>query len=154
MKKCARSIVYPQHTLRPWSTRSHHAFGLPKLHRCFEYASVTVRVFRSEDLKKLSSFTIFSMTSTTSPTTPILFLAAGSLWLCGSITSLSTEMFSMPFFCYWQIRMLGGGQSVSSTCCYLLQVVRASPMFTFCFSRDVCSFWSFFLIFLLMIPPD
>ena len=36
------------------SSRSYHAFGLPKLHRCFECVGVTVRVFRSEDLKKNS----------------------------------------------------------------------------------------------------
>ena len=35
-------------------------------------------------------------------------------------------------FCFWQVGILGGGHSVCSTWCYLLQVVRASPTFTFC----------------------
>ena len=35
--------------------------------------------------------------------------------------------------------MLGGGNGACSTCSCLLQVVRALPMFTFCFSGDVLS---------------
>ena len=38
--------------------------------------------------------------------------------------------------------MHGGGNGACSTCCFLLQVVRALPMFTFCFSTDVLSSWS------------
>ena len=54
-------------------------------------------------------------------TTPILPLAAGSLWLCGRTASLSTKTLSMPFFWSWQIGVLD----------CLLQVVRAIPMCTF-----------------------
>ena len=52
-KKHARGQLF-FHTTRSdcGSSRSYHAFGLPKLHRCFECVSVTVRVFRSEDFKK------------------------------------------------------------------------------------------------------
>ena len=49
--------------------------------------------------------------------------------------------------------MHGGGNGASSTCCFLLQVVRALPMFTFCFSTDVLSSWSArsaVLIFLIL----
>ena len=64
----------------------------------------------------------------------------GSLWLFGNTAYLSTKMFSMPFFSFWQMGMLGGGHSVCSTCCCLLHVVHAFTNFTFCFSW--VSFWS------------
>ena len=44
------------HPLGPWSTRSNHAFGLPKLRRCCKYVSVSVRVFRSVELAFLFFF--------------------------------------------------------------------------------------------------
>ena len=44
----------------------------------------------------------------------------GSLWLFGNTAYLSTKMFSMPFFSFWQMGMLGGDHSVCSTCCCLL----------------------------------
>ena len=51
--RSARCLPAPSPSpLRPWSTRSHHAFGLPKLRRCFKNVSVSVRVFRSERLGK------------------------------------------------------------------------------------------------------
>ena len=52
---------------------------------------------------------------------------------------MSTKILSMPFFCFWQIGMLGGDHSVCSTCCCLLQVVGVFPMFTFCFNEGACS---------------
>ena len=39
--------------LRPWSTRSNHGYGLPKLRRCCTYVSVSVRVFRSGDFENV-----------------------------------------------------------------------------------------------------
>ena len=72
-------------------------------------------------------------------TTPTLPLTTGSVWLCGSVASLSTKMLPMPFFRFWQIGMLGGGHGVCSICCCFFQVERAFPIFTFCFSRNVFS---------------
>ena len=67
---------------------------------------------------------------------------------------MTTKMLSIHLFCFWQVGMLGVGHGTCSTCCCLLQVVCAFPMFTFCFSRDVVPFWSarstvpfFFLFF-------
>ena len=45
--------------LRPWSTRSNHGFGLPKLRRFFKYVSVSVRVLRSENLE--NSFPLYRL---------------------------------------------------------------------------------------------
>ena len=97
---------YFQPLLRPWSTRSNHASGIPKLRRCFRYVSVSVRLFRSEDLEKHASFLLYHLFDgelelfQSCQPLQILPLAAGSLWLCGSIAPLSTKMPSMPFFCF------------------------------------------------------
>ena len=48
-EQCGKVFSYTS-PLRLWSTRSNHAFGLSKLRGCFRYVSVSVRVFRSEDL--------------------------------------------------------------------------------------------------------
>ena len=118
--------------LGPWRTRLNHASCLPKLRRCFRYVSVSVRVFRSEHLENvfLSSFTILLMTN-------LELVQSCQLQVCGCVEVL------LPCRrkCSWQIGMLIGGHNVCSSCCCLLLIVRAFPMFTFCFTKDVFSFF-------------
>ena len=103
-----------------------HAFGLPML-MSSKYVSVSVRVFRSEDsgqILPLPSYCWWAWIISTLPTAPILPLPVWTLWLCGSIVSLSTNIFSMPIFRFLQIVMLVGGDCVWSTCCRLPQAAR------------------------------
>ena len=129
---------------RPWSTRSNHGFGLPTLRRCFRYVSVSVRVFRSEDLENCSFF-IYHLFGEELELVRIcqpLPSCHGLLEVCGCVKvlfSLSMKMLSRPFFWFWHIGMLDGGHSVCSTCCCFLHVVRAVPMFTFSALVRTCS---------------
>ena len=105
----------------------HHAVGLPKPHRVIpKFFGVSGRAFRSEEKKK--TFTILftmSLNCSTLPLVPILPLPVGVL-LRGSDVSVSTNMFSVPFFRFLQIGVwvLGGGNGACSTCCRLLPEVR------------------------------
>ena len=103
--------------------RSNHTFGLPKLRRCFKHVETWI----------FSSFTIiFDDELELVPSCQPLFSFHWLLEVCGCVELLlpcRRQKLSISFFCFWQVGMLGSGHSVCSTCCCLLQVVRACPMF-------------------------
>ena len=137
-KTCVRQSVYLHHPLRP-EVRDQTTLSVSR--SCGAVSSTWACVCGSSDLKTWkTSFFRYHIFDDALDIVQTCHWLRGSLWLFGNTAYLSTKMFSMPFFSFWQMGMLGGGHSVCSTCCCLLHVVHAFTNFTFCSSW--VSFWS------------